>query len=156
MASGMDQNRIVDFLQAATGQSANASTPFTAILLNPFSASASQLGHVRLMTTTGSSTSNGLELSGGSYVSGTGITYSTGPSGTFGAAAYSAGQGTIQTASTLSQAGMPTATIHGVEIWDSAATPLRWWWGDLTSAVTTASGNTLSFGSGAIVAFLTA
>lgn len=154
MSSGMDQNRIIDFLKVAIGYSANVSTPFTAVLANPFSASSSQLGHIRLITTVtpSSSTVNGSELSGGGYTPGTGITYSTGSSGAFSTPAYSSGQAATQNNTQLQQINMPAATIGGIEIWDSAGTPIRWWWGQLTSPVTTNNLDTLSFNAGGIIA----
>jgi hypothetical protein len=51
---------------------------------------------------------------------------------------------------------MPAATIGGIETWDSAGTPLRWLWGTLASQISTGSGNTLSFGPGAIQMILIA
>lgn len=154
MASGLDQNRVVDFLQVVTGYSAPSAG--TATLATGFTAGASNQGHIRLMTVNGSSTVNGTELAGGSYVAGTGIVYTTGTAGSFAAAAYSTSSGSIQTSATLSQAGMPAATTVGIEIWDSAATPKRWPWGSLASAITTNNGDTLSFGAGAIQATLVA
>ena len=152
----MDQGRVTDFLNVSVGQNANASSPYTAILASPFSASSSQQGHIRLMTVNGSSTSNGTELAGGSYVAHTGIVYTTGSGGQFAAAVYGTTSGSIQTNATLSHAGMPSATIVGIEIWDSAGSPLRWWWGGLSTPITTSSGNTLSFASAAILATLVA
>jgi hypothetical protein len=152
MASGIDANRLNDFLAVLVGQSAPSAG--TAVLAQGFHAGASNQGHVRLMTVIGSSTANGTELAGGSYVAGTGIVYTTGSTGTFTTPAYGTGQGSTQTSATLSQAGMPAATTVGIEIWDSAGTPLRWIWGNLASNVTTNSGDTLSFGSGAIAAAL--
>lgn len=153
-ASGLDANRVVDFLQVAVGYSAPSAG--TAVLAAGFNSGASSKGHLRLMTVNGSSTVNGTELAGGSYVPGTGIAFSTGTSGAFSAAAYASGSGTIQTNTTLSQAGMPAATTVGIEIWDSAGTPLRWPWGSLASAITTNNGDTLSFAAAAILATLVA
>jgi hypothetical protein len=153
-ASGLDSNRVVDYLNVVVGYSAPGAG--TAVLASGFTAGASNQGHIRLMTVVGSSTVNGTELAGGSYVAHTGIVYSTGTSGSFSTAAYSSGSGTIQNNTTLSQAGMPAATTAGLEIWDSAATPLRWAWGSLASAITTNNGDTLSFAAAAILAALAA
>lgn len=158
MASGLDANRLLDVIGVAVGQSAPSGG--TAVLANGFIAGASNLGHIRLITTATPSTAqtNGSELSGGSYVAGTGINYTTGASGQFSAPAYGTGSGSSQTNATLSQAGMPAATTGGIEIWDSKGTPpsyassLRWLWGTLASTITTNSGDTFSFGSGAVVA----
>src|SRR5215469_11602121 len=154
MASGIDSNRLNDWMAVVIGESAPGAG--VAVLAHGFTAGASNQGHVRLMTANGNSTTNGTELNGGSYVQGTGIVYSTGTSGGFTAPSYSAGQGSTQTNTTLSQAGMPAATTVGIEIWDSAGTPLRWPWGALASTVTTNNGDTLSFGSGAISAAIAA
>lgn len=158
--SGMDQNRIVDFLQVAIGYSAKGTAPFQATLATTFSASSSQLGHIRLITTAtpSSSTQNGSELSGNGYVPGTGINYTTGTAGTFTLPAYSGGQAATQNNASLQQTSMPAATIGGIEIWDSAGTSpayassLRWWWGQLTVPVTTNSNDTLLFNASAIQA----
>jgi len=155
VASGMDQARVTDFLSVCVGQSAPAAG--TAVLATGFTSGASSLGHIRLMTAVGSSTANGTELpSSGSYVAGTGITYATGTTGAFSAAVYSTSSGSVSSNTTLSQTGMPAATITGIEIWDSAATPKRWLWGSLTSTITTSAGDTLSFATAAIAATLTA
>ena len=158
--SGMDQNRLNDFLAVTVGQSANVSSPFTAVLANPFSASSSQLGHIRVITTAtpSTSTTNGSELAGGSYVQGTGINYATGSSGAFTAPAFATGQSTTQNSTALQQTGMPAANVGGIEIWDSKGTApayaasLRWWWAQLSSPVTTNNGDTLQFNAAAIIA----
>ena len=162
MASGLDQNRVNDWLNATIGESCNASTPFTAVLATPFSGSSGQLGHIRLMTVNGNSTANGTELAGGSYVQGTGVQYGTGSGGCFAAAAYSSGAGSTSNGTAVSQAGMPAATVTGIEIWDSAGTAPayaashRWWWGPLSSSVTTNNGDTLTFAISAITVTLNA
>ena len=153
--SGLDQARAIDIVNATTGYSCPGGG--TSSLTNGFHGGASNQGHVRLMTVNGSSTANGTELgSSGSYVAGTGIVYTTGSAGSFAIATYSSGAATGATNTTLSQTGMPAATIVGIETWDSAGTPLRWWWGALFSNVSTNSGDTLSFASAAISAILTA
>lgn len=96
---------------------------------------------LRLMTAGGSSTSAGTEVSGGSYTSQT---------ITFGVA--SAGVATSTNAQTY--ATMPAVTVVGVEIWDSAGTPLRKQFGSITSQAVSA-GNTLSFATGAVTSSLT-
>jgi hypothetical protein len=105
--------------------------------------------HIRLMTANGSGTANGTELStSGSYTAVTGITPAA-----FSAASTSTG-GTSNTG-ILSQTNMPAATITGIEIWDSAGTPIRHWYGALAASKTTASGDTLSFAIGAITVAIT-
>lgn len=99
--------------------------------------------HVRLMTTVGSATANGTELTtSGGYTSGTGA-----PTVTMGAA-DSTGLSSSTTAVTITN--MPATTINGIETWDSSGTPARQELGSLTVAKTTASGDTLSFAIGAI------
>lgn len=46
---------------------------------------------------------------------------------------------------------MPTANIVGVEIWDSAGSPVRWWWGGLTASKSTNLGDPAKFLAGALV-----
>jgi hypothetical protein len=101
---------------------------------------------VRLMTAVGTATTNGTELAtSGGYTSGAGA-----PSVTWAAAAT----GSEATNAIVSVTNMPVATINGIEIWDSNATPKRQELGSLTTPRTTASGDTLSFASGAITSAL--
>lgn len=96
----------------------------------------------RLMTANGTNTANGTELAtGGGYTSGTGA-----PQVTF--AAASAGSKASNVAVTVTN--MPATTINGVELWDSEATPIRLWWGPLTAAKTTNSGDTFTIASGSL------
>lgn len=98
--------------------------------------------HVRYMTTVGTSTSNGTELTtSGGYTSGTGA-----PTLTY--AAASAGSKASNSAVTTTN--MPAATITAIEVWDSAGTPLRKWWGLLTASKTTNSGDTFTVPSGSL------
>jgi hypothetical protein len=96
----------------------------------------------RLMTTNGSGTSNGTEVTGGSYASQT-VTFA---SASAGAAASNA---------TLNFTGMPAVTVVGVELWDSAGTPVRKWYGALTTSKTTNAGDTFQIASGSLTAALT-
>lgn len=97
---------------------------------------------VRLMTANGSATANGTELAtSGGYTSGTGA-----PSVTF--AAASAGSAASNAAVTVTN--MPAATIVGIELWDSAGTPVRKWWGALSASKTTNSGDTFTIASGSL------
>ena len=96
----------------------------------------------RLMTANGSATANGTELAtSGGYTAGTGA-----PSVTF--AAASAGSKASNAAVTVTN--MPATTIVGVELWDSAGTPARKWWGALTASKTTNAGDTFSIASGSL------
>lgn len=105
--------------------------------------------HVRLMTANGSGTANGTELgTSAGYTAATGITPAV-----FGSASTSTG-GTSNTG-LLSVTNMPAATITGIEIWDSAGTPIRHWYGALGANKTTALGDTLSFAIGAITVGIT-
>lgn len=102
--------------------------------------------HVRLMTANGSATANGTELStSGGYTSGTGA-----PTVTFAAASTTTGQAASNAAVTVTN--MPASTIVGVELWDSAGTPKRKWWGALAASKTLNSGDTFSIASGALTA----
>lgn len=101
---------------------------------------------VRLMTANGSAAAAGTELaSGGGYTAGTGA-----PSVTWSAASA----GSQATNAAVSVTNMPATTIVGIEIWDSGGTPKRVEFGSLTASKTTASGDTLSFASGAITSAL--
>jgi len=95
---------------------------------------------LRLMTTTPTATANGTEVTGGSYTAG-------GQSLT--AALGTASAGSVTTTSAVNYTGMPATTVVAVEIWDSAGTPIRKWFGTITSKTTNA-GDTLSFAAGSI------
>lgn len=100
----------------------------------------------RLMTANGSATAAGTELAtSGGYTSGTGA-----PTVTF--AAASAGSAASSAAITVTN--MPAATIVGIELWDSAGTPVRKWYGALSSSKTTNAGDTFSIAAGSITAAL--
>ena len=90
-----------------------------------------------LMTANGSDSAPGTEVTGGSYVRQT-------------IAFDAASSGQIANNAVINFTGMPSATVVGIEIYDSAGTPKRLAYGALTANKTTASGDTLQFGSGNI------
>jgi hypothetical protein len=83
---------------------------------------------VALVTAAGDDATAGTEVTGGSYVR---------KSLTVGAAS---GGATTNSADLL-WTGMPACTIVGWEIWDSAGTPVRWWYGPLDANKTLAAGD---------------
>lgn len=85
-----------------------------------------------LSTSTGTNSSAGTEVTGGSY---------TRQTITFGAASG----GSATNSGALTFTGMPAATVTGVEIYDSNGTPRRAWVGALTASKTVAAGDSLSF-----------
>lgn len=95
--------------------------------------------NLALMSTNGSNTSAGTEISGGSYAR-----LST--SGSWGTASA----GAIATNAALTFTNMPAVTTTGIELWDSTGTPVRKWWGALTTSKTTGAGDTLTFPSTSI------
>lgn len=94
---------------------------------------------MKLVTANGSATSAGTELTGGSYVA-LDVT----------AAIGTATGGATSNTSTITFSGLPAATIVGVELWDSASTPIRKWYGALTTSKVVAAGDSLSFAVGAL------
>src|SRR6185437_11260936 len=102
---------------------------------------------LRLMTATGSNTANGTEASGNGYTTG----------GTsMGSSAFGTPSGGVSTNNnavsyTASGGNLGGGAIVGIEIWDTAATPLRYLQGSITS-VTVATGNTLNFAAASISA----
>lgn len=96
---------------------------------------------VRLMTTNGSDSAAGTEVTNGG-----GSTY------TPQSAAFSAATGTGASANSadIVFTNMPVATIVGIEIWDSNGTPFRWWWGAAVASKTTGLGDTLRIVAGAL------
>jgi hypothetical protein len=100
----------------------------------------------RLDTAVGTATAAGTELgTGGSYTAGVGLSPATMASAASGSAASSVA---------LTQTNMPAATITSVELWDSAGTPVRKWWGLLTAPKTTNVGDTFTIASGSLTAAL--
>ena len=97
---------------------------------------------VRLMTANGSDAAPGTEV-----VNAGDSTYA--PQ----AAAFPSASGTTQTAngSDIVFSNMPATTVVGVEIWDSAATPFRWWWGAATAPQATSLGNPLRILAGTLI-----
>jgi hypothetical protein len=90
---------------------------------------------VALVTVTGTATAAGTEVSGGSYSRQT-ITFAA-PSG-----------GSISSNVALTYSNMPACTVTGVDEWDSAGTPLRRWFGNLSASKTVNAGDTFSIASG--------
>jgi len=103
--------------------------------------------HCRLMSANGSATANGTELStGGGYSSG-----SSAPTVTFASANTSTAVAVSNSAVTVTN--MQAVTVAGVELWDTAGTPKRKWWGPLTGGSKTMnSGDTFSIASGSLSA----
>lgn len=81
-----------------------------------------------LLTVTGSDSSAGTEVVGGSYARQT-IVFTTAASGA-----------TSNTAD-ITFTGMPACTVTGFAVYDSAGTPIRWWHGALTANKTVNSGD---------------
>lgn len=97
-----------------------------------------------LATVTGTDTTAGTEVTGGSYARQT-ITFSAPTLGT---------PTTTSNSGLISFTGMPAVTTTGIDIYDSTATPVRRAFAALTSSKTTASGDTLSFAATAVSASL--
>jgi len=142
MANMTDQTRVNWMLQAFFTASATATfTPGTGggsalVITPPYK--------LRLMSTAGSNTANGTELTTtGGYTAGgstLGTTFCAAPSG-----------GTQSNSNAVSWSATGTwATVNGIEIWDSAGTPLRWLQGAITAITGVVNGDTVSFAIGSI------
>lgn len=88
-----------------------------------------------LVTANGTDSAAGTEATGGSY---------TRQSIAFTAAAGGAASNSADVVFT----NMPAATIVGIEIWDSAGSPVRWWHGALAASRTTAAGDEFKLAAG--------
>lgn len=97
---------------------------------------------VALVTTSGTASAAGTEVTGGSYVR-KNLTVVTPASGA------------TSNSADLLWTGMPACTVVGVEVWDSAATPVRWWHGILTANKTLQAGDECRFTAGQLVFTLT-
>jgi hypothetical protein len=94
---------------------------------------------LRLMTANGSDAAAGTELgTSGGYTAG-------GATVVFGTAASA---GSIATTADVTWTNMPATTIVGVEVWDTAGTPLRLAYGPLSASKTTNSGDTFTVTTG--------
>lgn len=101
---------------------------------------------LKLIATNGDQATPGTEIAvGGSYTSpGSTITWNAAATAT---GTYSGTKGNVA----WSQTNMPAVTTNGVEVIDSAGTPIRSVFGALSVAKTTALGDTLSFPANSIV-----
>jgi hypothetical protein len=88
-----------------------------------------------LLTATGSDSSAGTEVTGGSYARQT-VTVAA------------ASSGATSNGSDVSFTVMPACTITGWAIYDSAGTPFRWWHGALTASKTVNAGDTVTILAG--------
>lgn len=142
MANMTDQTRVNWILSAFFTASVTATfTPGTgggsALVISP-------PYHLRLMTTAGSNTSNGTEMTTQYGYTALGATLGT----TFCATA-SGGQQTNSNAVSWSATGT-WPTINGIEIWDTAGTPLRWLQGSITAISGVVNGDTVQFAASAV------
>lgn len=107
---------------------------------------------IKLLSATGSNTSNGTECTSSNspgYTAG-GVTI------TFGAQA--SGVSTSSDAPSWTATGTWTAGVAGCEIWDIAGTPLRWLQGALSSSIAAnavVNGDTVTFATSAVTADVT-
>lgn len=88
-----------------------------------------------LYTVDGTDSAAGTEVTGGSYARQT-VTFSA------------AASGAITTDADVSFASMPSCTVTGWAVWDSAGTPVRWWHGSLTASKVVNSGDTFTVPAG--------
>ncbi len=125
MAAALDQTEASRLLRNSLGIAAGTS-PTTPMML-------------RLMSANGSASSNGTQVTGGSYTA-QNLTTALGTEA----------NGSVTNTSAVTYTGMPATTTVGVEIWDSAGTPRRAWWGALSASKTTGAGDTLSFSASSL------
>lgn len=90
-----------------------------------------------VMTANGSASSAGTEVTGGSYARSD-------------LEMNSASSQAITNSGTEAFTNMPAGTVVGVEIYDSAGSPRRQWYGPLTANKTLNAGDTLSFAASSI------
>ncbi|MFJ3984422.1 phage tail fiber protein [Streptomyces fungicidicus] len=92
---------------------------------------------VALVTANGDDTTAGTEAAGGSYTRQN-------------LSVAAAVNGATSNSADLVWTGMPAVTVVGVEIWDSAGTPVRLWYGPLSASRTVAAGDELRLAAGAL------
>jgi hypothetical protein len=102
---------------------------------------------VRLTTTAPTNTTAGTELSGSGYTTG-------GSTVTFGAASAGSAANSGSAIQWTNGSGS-SWSIVGVEIWDSAGTPLRWWFGSFTGQpISVPNGVVFQIATGAVTVAL--
>lgn len=96
---------------------------------------------VRLMTANGSDSAAGTEVvnAGGSTYAPVAVAFSA-----------AAGSGASANSADLVFTNMPATTTVGIEVWDSAGTPFRWWWGAAAVSKVTNLGDTLRIVAGTL------
>lgn len=129
MASCFTQTEALNYLAAELGSGSYTARTGAIVL--------------RLIATQGSQASAGTAVTGGSYSDQT-CAFGTPSSLTGSFAGQTANTGTP------TYTNMPATTVNGVELLDSAGTPVRKDWGPLTASKTTNSGDTVSVAAGAI------
>ncbi|MFJ2067097.1 hypothetical protein ACIOIM_29420 [Streptomyces albidoflavus] len=92
---------------------------------------------VGLVTANGTDAAAGTEVTGGSYAR-KNLTVAA------------AVNGATSNSTDLVWTGMPAATVVGVEVWDSAGTPVRLWYGALGTSRTLLAGDELRIVAGAL------
>lgn len=97
---------------------------------------------VALVTVIGSDAAAGTEVVGGSYAR---------QSVTFTASAG----GATSNSGTLTWSNMPACTVVGVDVFDSAGSPVRWWWAPLSVNRTVAAGDSFSIPAGSLTLGMT-
>lgn len=95
---------------------------------------------LRLMSANGSDSTPGTEVAnaGGSAYAAQSVT--------IGAATVNGGP--VTNTADVTFTNMPATTVVGVEVWDSAGTPFRWWWGALSASKGTNLGDPATFLAG--------
>ena len=107
--------------------------------LTAFSGSA----NIRLTTTAPTAGTKGTELTGAGYTAG-------GKAVSFNTTATNSTTGPVSTISWTNSSGS-TWSIVGIEIWDSAGTPVRWWYGTWNGQpISVVNGNTFTVSTGAV------
>lgn len=127
--SAIKQGRATNFLNAELG-SGSFTARTGAIMLE-------------LDTAVGTQSSNPTAVTGGSYADQTCA---------FGTASNQTGtySGQIANSGTPTYTGMPSCTVTSIELKDSAGTPVRQEYGNLTSSQVVTSGSTVSFAAASI------
>jgi hypothetical protein len=90
---------------------------------------------IALVTANGTASAAGTEVAGGTYERQT-LTVAA-PTG-----------GATSNAAEIVFAGMPACTVVGVEVWDSADTPVRFWFGPTDDPRTVTAGDDVRFAAG--------
>jgi hypothetical protein len=144
--AGMTDQTLVNWILGALFR-VTATTTYTPGTGGPSAWIVTPPFHLRLYSATGSETASGTEQANGNGYTTGGATLGSQFANTVASGAFT----NLNAVSWTATGTWSPATQTAIEVWDTAATPLRYLWGALTSSITgVANGDTVQFAAAAI------